>query len=292
MDDIIPTVTTVFAGLFYSIEPVHTHKNIYGHSPRNLGNPPYRCDKRTGSLSCGDFVMLSGIYGIFCEANSRVYIGSSIDIAERVSHHMGMLRRGSHHNIYLQRAWDKYGEESFTTKVIEQVGDISELQEREQYWIDKYCSLSRENGFNISPKAQSQTGYRHTPDTKRKMSKSLKGVKKPEGFGKKVSESLKRAGIRPSREALEKAAKTNRPYPEAFRKYIESIKGTRQSEEHVEKRISKIRKRYVLTSPDGREILIDNLPAFCDENNLLSCKICDVCRGRRKHHKGWRARYA
>ena len=46
--------------------------------------------------------MQAGIYCINCRENNRIYIGSSVNIPERWSHHIGLLNSNSHHNIYLQ----------------------------------------------------------------------------------------------------------------------------------------------------------------------------------------------
>ena len=55
----------------------------------------------------------SGIYKITCLQNGRVYVGQAINIKDRWTSHMQCLNRNKHHNIHLQRAWNKYGEECF-----------------------------------------------------------------------------------------------------------------------------------------------------------------------------------
>jgi hypothetical protein len=127
------------------------------------------------------------------------------------------------------------------------------------------------------------------------MSRASKGKKKPEGFGEKVSRALRAKGIKPSKEALEKAAESRRGVPPS-QKSIDALmsitKGKKQSAEHIEKRMAPIRKKYILTSPLGEEFQVSNINEFCKSNNLLSSKISSVCTGNRTHHKGWRARYA
>lgn len=75
---------------------------------------------------------MKGIYHII-DKRGKQYIGSSKDIDKRLRKHLNSLRRGDHHNIYLQRAFKKYGEDFFTFEAIEET-DL--LFEREQWHID------------------------------------------------------------------------------------------------------------------------------------------------------------
>ena len=68
------------------------------------------------------------VYKIECIVDGRFYIGASINAHKRHLEHFNDLRKRKHHNIFLQRAFDKYGEDSFTYKVLE------EFQEEELMW--------------------------------------------------------------------------------------------------------------------------------------------------------------
>ena len=65
----------------------------------------------------------SGVYQILCIPTAKIYVGSSLNISERWWEHRWDLRRGTHHSRYLQRAWDKYGEEAFVFSILEYVED-------------------------------------------------------------------------------------------------------------------------------------------------------------------------
>lgn len=54
-----------------------------------------------------------------------------------------------HENMYLQSAWNLYGEEHFTFDVVEYC-KAKEIREKENFWIYKTESYKEENGFNIS----------------------------------------------------------------------------------------------------------------------------------------------
>ena len=50
-------------------------------------------------------------------------------------------------------------------------------------------------------------------------------------------------------------------------------------------------KHYVVTAPDGTEVVVFNLHKFCRDNGLNSPSMSDIIAGRRKQHKGYKARY-
>lgn len=64
--------------------------------------------------------MTIGVYIITCETNGRYYIGSSTDVDKRIARHLWSLRKGTHHNVYMQRVFDKYGEDSFQFQILKE----------------------------------------------------------------------------------------------------------------------------------------------------------------------------
>jgi group I intron endonuclease len=91
---------------------------------------------------------LSGIHQIMYIPNSKIYIGSAVDVYDRCENHRRSLRRGNHRNGHLQAAWDKYGEENFEFSVLE-LAEPADLLLLEQKWLDRTKSPDREIGFNI-----------------------------------------------------------------------------------------------------------------------------------------------
>ena len=62
---------------------------------------------------------IRGIYMLKNKVDGRVYIGSSArSCGNRCSNHMATLRKGTHTNKFLQRAFNKYGEKAFSFTVI------------------------------------------------------------------------------------------------------------------------------------------------------------------------------
>lgn len=89
-----------------------------------------------------------GVYKIINKQNGHFYVGSSINIKKRLDRHQNELEKGIHHSIYLQRAFDKYGKESFDFTVYKITETEDEARELEQKILDTAKCL-----YNISKKA-------------------------------------------------------------------------------------------------------------------------------------------
>ena len=129
-----------------------------------------------------------GIYQIRNKIDGNIYIGSTKNFDDRHTKHFGFLRRNKHHNIHLQRAWNRYGEDNFIFESLI-ICDVDSLLLFEQLFID---SLNPQ--YNIAKIAgrNSPTLGKHLSDEhKLKISSGSKGHKKSEETKKKMSESLK-----------------------------------------------------------------------------------------------------
>lgn len=89
----------------------------------------------------------TGIYRIYNKSNDKSYVGQALDIETRWNGHKRELKDGSHHNILLQRDWDKYGENSFEFSVLSECKPI-ELNVMEKLYIDIYNCTSV--GYNVA----------------------------------------------------------------------------------------------------------------------------------------------
>jgi len=156
--------------------------------------------------------MNSGIYTI-TSPSGNLYVGSTVDFDKRWRTHCSHLRHGTHHSKALQSAWNKYGEASMKfCKLIICKEDM--LIFYEQRAIDKLKPK-----YNMKIKAGNSAGWKHTAETKAKMSAQRTGVKQSaervanrvaKVTGRKHTEEAKakisagRIGIRHSREVIEK----------------------------------------------------------------------------------------
>lgn len=103
--------------------------------------------------------MAAGVYKITNGANGKFYIGSSSNTVARFCSHRSLLNKGTHPNLKLQNAWNKYGPSSFTFETIEKCENVIE---REQYWID-----TLKPWYNIRTIAESNQGIKIKVSQKR-----------------------------------------------------------------------------------------------------------------------------
>lgn len=73
-----------------------------------------------------------------------MYVGKSIDISQRWRQHI----RGFRSAKKLQEAFSEHGVDSFEFQILEEINDLSEMSERETYYINLYDSWK--NGLNGS----------------------------------------------------------------------------------------------------------------------------------------------
>ena len=117
--------------------------------------------------------MDTGIYQIRNLVNDNIYVGSAVDISQRWWRHTCDLRKNKHHSQHLQRAWNKYGKESFELSILEECEPVKEtLLDREQYYLDTFRPE-----YNICPKAYSCLGIKRTEENCVNISKRMKGNK-------------------------------------------------------------------------------------------------------------------
>lgn len=83
-----------------------------------------------------------GIYAIRNIITNRMYIGSSIDIDGRLQTHINSLKENKHYNYDLQKEFNLYnGLLNLKFELLEVASDISQLPEKEYFWIKKYGGL-------------------------------------------------------------------------------------------------------------------------------------------------------
>ena len=92
----------------------------------------------------------SGIYMIKNTETNKKYIGSSKNIYKRYKKNLNDLRNNKHHNIHLQRSWNKYGKNFFKLNIIEEC-EPNNLIITEQLYLDNiFESDNYMNYYNIS----------------------------------------------------------------------------------------------------------------------------------------------
>lgn len=142
------------------------------------------------------------VYVITCSATSKVYVGSSVKPRIRLKDHWVILTKGCHENSYLQRAWNKYGAEQFSWKIVETCPE-DQRWIREQWWIDELRACDRRFGYNamhsvrgltpspiMSKKLKAYWKVRwKDPAYKEKRTQELSGLSKKPGVAEKMRAS-------------------------------------------------------------------------------------------------------
>lgn len=149
-------------------------------------------------------IKIQGIYKIKNLLNNKIYIGQSIDINKRLwEHKRKVIKNNCKYPLY--KSIRKYGTENFEFIIIELVTDYLKLDEREQYWMDYYKSYNKEYGYNLSPTSGgSNTGFKQSEETKKKMAEARKGFKHSKESKEKMSISKKGKKIKPMSEKTKK----------------------------------------------------------------------------------------
>ena len=217
-----------------------------------------------------------GIYYIQNTVNTLCYVGSSIDIKNRVRAHFGELLKGTHHSSKLQNAFNKYGVDSFAWGVCEEVTQDNQLlMDREQAWIDVM------GHYNICKIAGSPRGVA--------LEISNEERKRRSDQGKKLA-----ASVTPEQRAyaLGKALEAKRgvPLTDAHKaKLSAATKGRKLEGGHREKVINAMKSR--IHTPESRAKLSASLKAAAasrteEEKARWIKNLSASCMGRPSAMKG------
>jgi group I intron endonuclease len=174
-------------------------------------------------------LQLGGVYLIRNTVTDMGYIGGTVNFHHRWLDHRSALRRGSHINRFLQRAWDKYGEDTFEFSEIITVPLNSTLL-AEQLILDLALKIVGQSRlYNIASDVVAPwLGKRRSEETKKKIS-----VKK---LGHEVSQE--------TRSRISRSSKGRKISQETRKKISTATKGRVFSEEH-RKKLSNARIAYV-----------------------------------------------
>lgn len=121
-----------------------------------------------------------GIYKITNTINNKFYIGSAVNLYDRFLHHRKRLRGNYHNNQYLQRAFNKYGEDKFIFEIIETIDNKDNLLSLEQEWLDRTKCYTVTIGYNLAKNATApMLGKKWSEEQREKFKKSRTGKKMP-----------------------------------------------------------------------------------------------------------------
>lgn len=206
---------------------------------------------------------MKGIYLIKCKSENKVYIGQSKDIRKRYISHLSDLRKNKHKNLYLQEAFNKYGEKDFVFETIFKVNDEEldrqKLYDLEIFYISLYHSNDRKFGYNIESGGLSSG--RFPKETINKMSDCKKG----------------KAHSQKTKELLSKIRKGKPSH----------WKGKKQTKEHAEKRTkNQIGKVWVNNGVQSKFVTKENAEKLKSQGYDLGRPFFNRIKGKKYLYNG------
>jgi group I intron endonuclease len=151
-----------------------------------------------------------GIYCIKNILNNKIYIGSSVNIIDRWYTHKTRLRYNRHENKYLQKSWNKYGEQSFIFEVIEET-NLKYLKEKEEYYIKKHDCCNKKIGFNMCKTSfHSRLGLKNSKLHNERIGNANRGRKMLPEFVE--ANRLRNIGRKHTQETIKKMSETHKKH--------------------------------------------------------------------------------
>lgn len=124
----------------------------------------------------------AGVYAITHTSTGKCYVGSTVNLNKRRNEHFGSLRRGDHHSLKLQRAWNNYGETAFKFEVLVRCV-ITRRLIHEQLALD-----TLRPAYNIATVAgAAMQGRAHSAATREKIRRSAMGNTRALGIVRSAS---------------------------------------------------------------------------------------------------------
>jgi group I intron endonuclease len=117
------------------------------------------------------------VYKISNLLNNKIYIGKTVNIRRRWNKHKTAAKRQNPNDFtILHRAIRKYGPENFIIEGISEHEIEEKALAQEVYLIAVMQSTNRDIGYNMTNGGDGVSGYKHTEESKQKMSVAKTGI--------------------------------------------------------------------------------------------------------------------
>lgn len=204
--------------------------------------------------------MAQGIYKIINVVNNKYYVGSAVDFAARKRRHWWALRSQRHANKHLQSAWNKYGEQSFTFVIVEELEVGVDILAAETIWLKEH--VGKDYCYNIGTEAIAFTRgwsgkknpmwgktFTHTDEAKARISKASKERVQSDEEKAKRKKSMKGHFVAPSTRAKISAS-------------LSGEKNFNYGKPRTQAFIDKVSKMVVATDPNGEKYVYYSISAL------------------------------
>ena len=242
----------------------------------------------------------SGIYRLYNTITGDCYIGQSKDIAKRIQEHKNLLRSNKHtyrdgQPSLLQKAWNKYGEESFRFEIIEKCS-IEELDDFEQFWIQYFrCNHSKTNsGYNLTNGGRNFDGFCGLKHFIRMHNDEIEIMVNPQNIAEYFNNGFKVGPLPNSRgPSGENHYMYGKHHSEEHNQKVrEKLLGRVMSDEDKIK-ISQGRKKAIIQLTKQYDFVCEFNSGLDAEQTTGICRahICQCCKHKRKSAGGFIWRY-
>lgn len=189
--------------------------------------------------------------------NNKIYIGQSLHPEIRLYKHFDVASKKP--KFYIHQAIHKYGRHNFRLQILGECFSKQELNEAERECISFFESNDRRYGYNLTEGGEGCVGYKHSIETRNKISKAKsgkvsnrKGCKLSNEIKQKISESHKgkpspRKGSKLSYETKKRMSKSHigKKMSIGMKQKMSKLKtGTILSDEHKIKISNGLKKHY------------------------------------------------
>lgn len=228
---------------------------------------------------------MTGIYEIRNLVTGQRYVGSSNAIQKRFVTHRSLLRRRKHPNIYLQRAWDKYGYDRFVFRV------LAILEPSEQLFIEQrflmHMRSMKHVYYNIARDASApMLGLTPSEETIALL-RSIRGT--PE-WKAAQSARIKTYFTNPAARARTSAAtQAAMDRPDVRQKHLTALHAAREADPEWRSKIAATLKGHTLTQEHKRKIVEGNKKSWQREDVRANHKAGIAACGPRWNAKLTRA---
>lgn len=189
------------------------------------------------------------VYIATCKINNKKYIGQTTkSLSERIAQHERATRSKTAAFSLFTQAIKEYGIENFIWTIYCECNP-EELSVKEMEAIKKFNTVV--NGYNLTHGGIGRLGYRHSEETKKKMSKAAQNMSLE--HRRKISEALKgRTLSKGTRRKISKSLKGNtnakgHTVPDELKRKVGDIWRGKEIPENVKEKISQTLKGRTFT---------------------------------------------
>lgn len=233
--------------------------------------------------------MTVGIYALYWESTSSVYVGQSQNISSRYKEHLRKLKNSTHTNYKVQKQYDQYGT---PTLVCLEICSIIELDIREVLWTAEFNSI--EVGLNLIEAGGAGYGV-NCASSKYTSLQILKVFRMLSSGVYYTKDQIERyTGVKEAAYASIRCGRAHLwlrdKYPFRYNLMIIRMPIWVKEGLSLASKLTRVGTEValpVVIDPAGKEYQVSNIRQFAIDNNLNNTHLGAIIRKQRKTHKGW-----